>query len=78
MTLLQQFNCKIKHVPGKYMVDADALSRMIGGVPQPEITPAPELEYYNEVYDCGPAPEVKENSYSEWVRVDRSSDSDLR
>ena len=71
MTLLQQFMCTIKHIPGKYMVDADALSRMIPGRPEPAPEPAEELEFYNEVYDCGPAPPSLDLTYDEWVKVGR-------
>ncbi len=71
MTLIQQFNITIKHVPGKLMVDADALSRQTAEVGEASLVPTEELEFVSWISDCGPAPEVMERSFAELVGLPR-------
>ncbi len=68
MILLQQFDCTIYHIPGRYMTDADALSRREEN-PSPSPVITPELEFITDISDCGEMPGYCERTYEEMVRV---------
>ena len=67
MTLVQEFDVRIEHRPGKSMIDADSLTRTTISPTKPTETETEELEYRDEVTDCGAAPAMSKKTFAQIV-----------